>query len=396
MERTYNEFVDNGLYVLAYYLDKKIEDIDLSDIIGSKEEFSEQILDLLLLEDSYFKKVAYHSHMNSPFTQIFVSKSLTREKQLEMIKERFNYLLDNIGSDKHCLLCGKKQVNVHLEINRTYMPGLVSDTFYNSANNLRTVDICPVCAYLSMLSLLNIQLINNTPVLYVSDSHRFMKRYTENMQSKVTMRSLMNIKEKGGNNGMYFIQSITNIFSQENQLRDGHYISQIIFRNGQHVHYEKFRLDTEQMVFVRNIVNQHLINEFLNFGLLNSLLNSTYLINRLLKRDGSCELRCDPNLYREVEGFELNEKEKELIKRAARVLKENLDKTKIEQEFKRISRRKEFMDFILEYSEISPIYLNLDEYAMLEKNWFKYKQYIRAALCLLYHEDKKKEEILEG
>lgn len=50
MNRTYNTFVDNGLFVLTYYLNKSIEDITEKDIVDNINMMSEKLEDFFSCE----------------------------------------------------------------------------------------------------------------------------------------------------------------------------------------------------------------------------------------------------------------------------------------------------------------------------------------------------------
>lgn len=51
MNRTYNTFVDNGLFVLTYYLNKSIEDITEKDIVDNINMMSEKLEDFLVVKN---------------------------------------------------------------------------------------------------------------------------------------------------------------------------------------------------------------------------------------------------------------------------------------------------------------------------------------------------------
>ena len=67
MDRSYNVFVDNGLYVLAYYLNKDINDITYQDIENSIDLMSDKIEEFVSCEKySNLKSMCFS---NSTLTQ---------------------------------------------------------------------------------------------------------------------------------------------------------------------------------------------------------------------------------------------------------------------------------------------------------------------------------------
>ncbi|EFG87143.1 hypothetical protein CLCAR_3249 [Clostridium carboxidivorans P7] len=67
MERTYNVFVDNGLFVAANILDKKVEDVTINDLKNNTKLFGEKVYKFTT-SDRY-KKISSMSFHNSAFDQ---------------------------------------------------------------------------------------------------------------------------------------------------------------------------------------------------------------------------------------------------------------------------------------------------------------------------------------
>ncbi|ELC8384971.1 hypothetical protein VOH99_000990 [Clostridium perfringens] len=67
MERTYNTFVDNGLFVLAYYLEKNIDEVTIEDILNSVDLMEKEIKSTLSCEK--YSSMAFSSFQNSQYTQ---------------------------------------------------------------------------------------------------------------------------------------------------------------------------------------------------------------------------------------------------------------------------------------------------------------------------------------
>jgi CRISPR-associated protein Cst1 len=391
MNLTYNPFVDNGLYILGYYLNEEIDNITLKQVIDSKDEFSKRIFNLLVKEDSYLRQVAYHTHMNSSYTQIFAKKH-SREKQYEMIYETFNTLLSNIGDDKVCSICGETHVNIELEISRAFMPNICANTFYNSSNNLVIVDICPICAYLSLLSILNTKFINKTPMLYLSDSQKFMKYSTEKMQASINGSTIFPIKLDKRDN--QFIDDLCTIYSKQRNLKDGNYITQVFFRNGQHIDYQLFTLSSKQLEFIRLLNIKGFTNEMIRLNLINCFKKNSLIINSLLPYEKDEKiLRCDYKFFKEVEGYELNERDIKIVKTTGKYLYENNEMDKCLSMLKGVKSRKELVDLFLEISEDQKVINDIKEIKYIEESYYKIVQYIKAYIYLLETDEQVFKEI---
>ncbi|WP_297522163.1 hypothetical protein [uncultured Clostridium sp.] len=172
MKRTYDVFVDNGLFILAYYLDKEIEEITIQDIESNVEKMSERIFS--------FTGCEKYSNLKS---MVFPNSALTqggkKAKDLnDKIKENFNLK----GTDI-CCRCGEAKANIFNSINKTYVPGIVSLTMYNYSNNLQGVNICPHCLALTVFSILNCRVIQEV-ILYNHTDNDFMYDYTEKIQEQ--------------------------------------------------------------------------------------------------------------------------------------------------------------------------------------------------------------------
>ncbi|AEB77516.1 hypothetical protein CbC4_5096 (plasmid) [Clostridium botulinum BKT015925] len=219
MERTYNVFIDNGLYVLANEIDKEIQDITLKDIKNSTNIFAKRFEEYASCE--YYKKNVSMGFQNSAYTQALKKDKETKqenETRSEKVQNQYNLILSNMGNDEYCSICGKKHVNLNPNINyvksftRCWMPHIHANTFINYINNLEMVNICPVCLYLSMISIFNFEKAGDKIILYSSDDNDFMKDYTYDKQIEVKNNIAMcakESKEKTNN-----IKSITEVIKK--------------------------------------------------------------------------------------------------------------------------------------------------------------------------------------
>ena len=96
MERTYDIFADNGLYILAYYLDKEVKDITLEDIENNVEFMSEKVEEFLNCEK--------YSNLKT----MFLFNSTVSNPSLKNVKleTQLNDFLSQKG-DEYCMICGQ-------------------------------------------------------------------------------------------------------------------------------------------------------------------------------------------------------------------------------------------------------------------------------------------------
>ena len=372
MNRTYHYQVDNGLFVAGYYLNKEIEDITVDDLSNNVDFFTNKLWNLVE-EKGFYKSLSHTTHINSQLNQ------KTRTK--EALSSQLEGFLDNIGNDKTCILCGEKRVNISFTENthRSFISGIVAKTFFNSSNNLQTVDICPVCMFLSMISFLNTQKMSY-PFLYLSDSNEFMNYITEEIQNSVNKNILLDFKESDLERN--FLELCTEKIRMET-IFDLNYIELIFFQNGKDIYYKNYNVEKDKIIFFINIKNKGLIKEFCDMKLFNSVRDNKLLINRLL--DSNNDLKCSKELFKEVEEWELNSKDIEIIDRITKILYENYSIEDIKKTLKLCDNNKKFEDFIIKHSENIPLYKTLEEFEKITnyKNWLKFKKYIIAKLILI-------------
>lgn len=375
LKRTYNPFVDNGLFAAEYYLEKDYKDITIMDIENNISYLSSKLAELIE-EKEFYKKIVYSTHMNSSYTQPLRQKS--RE---EMIAKQFEEIIDNVGKDKHCIYCGEKQVNKDFIIDRKFVPGIVSNTFFNSANNLQTVDICPVCIFFSMLSLLNIQKIG-LPALYVSDSDLLMRKVTEHIQKNAALDVNELIVE-----GKERYRKFAEIALYEVPIDEVGYVTKVSFQNaGQVINHSEETLTKEKISLIRRLGKESLLEEFLDFGLMRRLINDNLLISKLLSDN---VLYLSAKLYQILEESELKEKEKQVVAYATKKLMRLESIENLIKEFKLINSRTKFIDYVMKFSEKEPIVESIEDFDKLTGyDWLRFKNYIQMNLLL----EKNKEE----
>lgn len=188
MERTYNVFVDNGLYVLAYYLEKNyISDISEEEVVNSIDMICEKIKE--------FTDCSQYSNLKS---MCFPNSLLTQPNSKEKLNERLKSI-SKLEGKEYCSCCGKYKANIRNEsLHRSYIPNAPANTFYNFSNNLQGINICSTCMILTMYSILNAR-VNGLVTLYNSESDEFMRSMTYKMQNELIDLEINKSKEKTNN-----------------------------------------------------------------------------------------------------------------------------------------------------------------------------------------------------
>ncbi|WP_231148373.1 hypothetical protein [Clostridium botulinum] len=364
MERTYNVFVDNGLYVLANGLDKEIEDITFEDIKNSTHLFAEKFQDYINCE--YYKKNVSMGFQNSAYTQGLKKDKETKkesETRAEKVQNQYNLILNNIGNDEYCSICGQKHINLNANIDyiksftRCWMPHIHANTFVNYINNLKVVNICPVCLYLSLLSIFNFNKAGDRIILYNSDDSEFMKDYTYEKQQSVKTDIIMCAKES--KEKTYYIKGITETIEKivdEGNKYNG-YIEAISFINSaQNEGYDEYLISSKDLKFMKNLTNKSLRNEFQGLGFFRDLIT-----RRLQSNYTSCVLRNLRNSYSdnlsskllneiEEEYSKLKKEKLDLIKEICEKIYETNDIDEI-KELKSVDSGNKFEELLIEWNE---------------------------------------------
>lgn len=379
MQRTYDVFVDNGLFVLSYYLDKDIEDITETDVIEGRHIMNEKIVEFC--QNSSVIKIKGSAYLNSIYDENI---------NMKKILEKQHYSLTEKGTDT-CSICGCRTASIkNPNFHRGYLPLYVSNAFFNFSNNLRGINICPICFILSMYSILNISTEESTfyksnkngKRLYetgyyylISEDDECMYDNTYIIQENLKSNLLLNTRQKP-KCGIKLLEEIVN----SNKIYGGN-ISIYIFRNGKAQDQREYRYDvsSQNLRMLSNISKSGMLNEFKQCGLMYDLMlnsiNHTYL-NKITKDD---ELICSKELF-DILNIEVNNLSED-IKSVIRNVSERLvneDRIKIRKRLKLIKTFKDFerllVDIADEYDDkyYEPLY-SVDEYVILD-NKLKYNQ----------------------
>lgn len=358
MNRTYNFQVDNGIFVVEYLLDKDYKDITISDLRKNIDKFGDRI-------DEYKanSNIVSMTHQNSYMTQ-----------KGKDIRDQMNFLLDNIGEDKTCMICGEKRVNVTADIPYTALIyGAASpDNFMNRGNNLRTVDICPVCLFFSILSFLNTQKMG-WAILYNSNSDEFMRNITKTIQIEINKKILLEFKNSKDMDKK-FIETMTKLKIDEKNYDDLDYIELVRFNNNpQNPRIEKLEISDEKLSLINRIKNRGLIQEFFNKNLFYKIVKGLNPIKTLSRyRNSSVETY---ELYEILKEVYMTEKEIQLVEDVANKLIEvNGEKALVD--LKLIKGKVDFKEFLIKYSEKIQLCRNLSDYNKMIENHYDYKDYL--------------------
>lgn len=345
MKRSYNVFVDNGLYILAYYLDKSIEEIAYSDIENS--------IDAMAKEIENFVSCDKYSNLKS---MCFSNSILTQTKSKITLNEKLRGFLEHSGTE-YCSICGEYKAKVKINnedynIGRSYMPNLVANTFYNFSNNLQGINVCPYCLVLTMYSILNCR-VNQYAYLYNSTSNDFMEDYTYEMQQE-NLRDIESQASKENHKGSK-IKLLEELISK-NKVYDGH-IEQYMFNNsGQSQHIEINNIKSKDIKLLIKLQNKGLLPEFKEMNLVNNILNNTlstnyiYKVYNLEKKEKLASDELIDFLNKEVNV--LKQSQIDIVKSTTEKLnKSNLDTNKIYKDLKLIRTFSAFDDFLIDLNE---------------------------------------------
>ncbi|HBF8754083.1 hypothetical protein OKQ67_07445 [Clostridioides difficile] len=346
MDRSYNVFVDNGLYVLAYYLNKDINDITYQDIENSIDLMSDKIEEFVSCEK--------YSNLKS---MCFSNSMLTQPKGKVTLNEKLKGFVKNQGYE-YCSLCGQYKAKVKIEdkeynIGRSYMPNLVANTFYNFSNNLQGLNVCPYCLVLTMYSILNCR-VSRYVFLYNSTSDEFMKDYTCHIQDEnLTDVELGAKKEKEKYSIVKLLESLVCKYN----LFDGD-IEQYMFNNsGQSQDIQVNNIKNSYVNLLMKLQKEALLREFkdlhLEIYILRGTLESNYLrkIYNLDKREKVASDELIVFLNREVNV--LKKVKIDIIKKLTDKLKtSDLDIDKIYKELKMLGKFYAYEDWLVNLNEM--------------------------------------------
>lgn len=345
MNRSYNVFVDNGLYVLAYYLGKSIDEITYSDIENSIDTMTEEIQNFVSCDK--------YSNLKS---MCFSNSILTQPNSKITLNEKLNGFINNKGTE-YCSICGEYTAKVKINdadynIGRSYIPNLVANTFYNFSNNLQGINVCPYCLVLTMYSILNCR-VNKYAYLYNSTSDDFMEDYTYEMQQEnITDIEAQSKKEKHKGSKIKLLEELIS----KNKVYDGH-IEQYTFNNsGQSQDIEINNIRNKDIKLLVKLQNKGLLTEFKMMNLVDNILNNTlstnyiYKVYDLEKKEKLASNDLIDFLNKEVNM--LKQSQIDIVKKATEKLnRSKLDTNKIYKDLKLIRNFSAFDDFLIDLNE---------------------------------------------
>lgn len=370
MERTYNTFVDNGLFVLAYYLEKNIDEVTIEDILNSVELMEKEIKNTLSCEK--YSSMAFSSFQNSQYTQ-------AKKK----VKEQFQLILSNLGDEEYCSVCGKKHIKSHEDLkykkalSRCLSPTLSTNTFFNYSNNLKQLNICPICIYLSMLSFLNTRPLIGLCLLMNSDDDEFMYYITKEIDEERKKNIISNAKKDKANKeiNVYKLKKefIKDIIFNEN-IYDGYIEATIYLNTAQNESMQQELLTKRDMEFLRMLNKKSLLSQFdekgLFFYILNGHLRNDYL-SCVFNKDG---LKVSMELFQLIEE-EYNKVGKNIIELIKRICKKVFESTETKEiaDLKMIQTQSDFEELLVKWRGNIDNLMTLEEFEMLTD----YKNYRR-------------------
>ena len=363
MNRSYNVFVDNGLFILAYYLDKDIEDITEEDVVDN--------IDVMCDKINKFTDCEKYSNLKS---MMFSNSALTQSSSNKTINDYLNDFSSHTGNDV-CCLCGEARADIsNVNLNRSYLPNFVANTYFNYSNNLKGVNVCGICAILTMYSILNCR-VYGLAYLYNSDCDDFMYDYTYEIQEENKRDMLLGAKKSKGVSNTETLEKLLS----SSKIYDTKNMEIYKFNNsGQSQGIEIQSIKSNNVKILDKVIKSGLLNEFKEYKLMYELITNrleyTYL-NKIVNDD---EVKCSEDLF-DFLNREVNRMDNaiiEIIKSIADKL-EN-DSEKIRKKLKLVKTFRDFEGILIELNEEyyekheEPLY-TVDEYLVLD-NRFKFNQ----------------------
>lgn len=358
MERTYDIFADNGLYVLSHYLEKPIEDITHEDIEKSVGLMGEKVEEFLECEK-------YSNLKNMVLFNSTVSNPSLKNVKLETALNEF---LSQKG-DEYCMVCGEYHANTSMDLKgRSYLPNRPSHTFFNFSNNLHGINICPYCLLLTTYSVMNCR-VNNQVYLFNSSDDEFLEEYTLQRQEENAQDILLKTgKEKEYKSRLEMLLEMLDynvLFESEVEIYR--------FNNGKTEEIlDSEKIYSENIKLLRRMRNKSLLGEFRSLGLTWMIVDNrlkTNYIDYVYDFENE-ELKCSKELFDFLneEINMLDSKTVELIDRITTDLVEaKLDIRKIRNMIKTVKNLRGFDNTIMEIQEMY--------YEKTDKQLFDKKEY---------------------
>lgn len=367
MDRTYNVFVDNGLFVLAHHLDKETKDIINADIVNSTSHFA-KLFDKAYQSEKY-RKLAFASFQNSAYTQSPTKEEGTKENK---VIKQYNKILESLEKGETCTICGKDTVvnydkDLISSISKSMFPRLSSNTFFNFSNNLKKLNICPICLYLGMLSFFNISVIGGQCVLFNSDDDEYMYDYTYEHSIKFNRDIITESKKEKEKYSQVIEQYIIDLINN-NKIYNGYINMTLFYNSSQGESFNNDILTKKDIKFLKELQSLSLDSEFKLQGLFYQLLKDNLQKNYLsyvfdFKED---KLKISKELFQIIEErySRLSEGKMNLIKRVSKEISEKLSKDII-KDLKGIDQLKQFEKMIMNWIDEIPNLMTSDEFNSL-------------------------------
>lgn len=363
MNRTYNIFVDNGLFVLANYLNKEIEQIQIEDIINQEEVKHFSDLFDKAYETEKYRGVAFSSFQNSSYTQS------------TNVNKQFNDILNQIvDKGDVCSICGENTVPDYDKVfisslTKSMMPRLASNTFFNFSNNLKKQNVCPICLYLSMLSFFNIKSVLGQCVLFNSDNNEYLYDYTYEHDIELNRDIISNATKYKKEKNITYRGELSKLIESKinnNKIYDG-YIEIVKFYNSsQGESYDIEILNKKDISFLKELMSISLLSEFKEKGLFYNLCKGILQKNYLSCVFQNEQLKISKELFEKIEEryCRLSEKKLELIKNVSKQVYNKLSKD-ILKDLKGIDKLNQFEKLLIGWIESIPELMTIEEFNSL-------------------------------
>ena len=376
MKRTYNTLIDNGLFVLAYHLEKDIEDITKEDVFNSSDMMAEKIFEMLNCE-----KYANMKSMRFPNSALI--NPAFKSDRLGIFKQHMDEF-KNEGTDT-CAICGEKHANIELDIRgRSYFPNIVGDNFVNFGNNHKGVNICPTCLLLSIYSVMNTR-VNVNLYLFNSNDDDFMMEYTCKKQNEVIQDVRYKVgKEKKTETAINVLVELV-----ESSKTYEEYIEIYRFNNDNKSDRisDSENVYKKQVQLIKKMQNKNLLSDFKMVGLSRLLLDNNirnflswiYDFNKGCMRDIKVSKKetkqCSKELFDFMKGEILNMDKSmmDLIKRIAENINKKGNVRNVIGTLKGVTTLNDFKDFIMDNIEDEDGSIITSEEYMKLTNRFKWK-----------------------
>ena len=343
MERTYDVFADNGLYVLAYYLNKEVEDVTHEDIENSIDMMGEKVEGFLDCEK--------YSNLKN----MFLFNSTVSNPSLKGVKlsTALRDFLEQKG-EEYCVTCGEYHANTKMNFKgRSYLPNRPSGTFFNFSNNLHNINVCPYCLVLTTYSVMNCR-VDNHVFLYNSSDDDVLKYFTKLRQTE--NKQDIAIKAEKSKQNKKRLETLLELIDS-NRLFESE-VEIYRFNNGKTEEIpEAEKIYSENIKLLRKMENKSLLGEFRQLGLtwmiIDNKLKSNY-ISYVYDFENE-ELKCSRELF-DFLNEEINMLDKNTIELIDRITKSivdaKLDIRKIRTTLRAVKSLKSFDNALMNVQEM--------------------------------------------